>query len=123
MRTDLQRALWDVQNRLCEIRDPGPVDGTDRSSSLRQAIEHVQRERGLPVTGQLDAVTLRMIGFGSSESQRIAALVARTRVGTNPDAPPALNFNPLLVAGAVGAAGFLGFSLWMYMKKRGKGPF
>jgi hypothetical protein len=64
-----------------------------------------------------------MIGFSASEAQRIAALVARTRVGTNPDAPPALDFNPWLVAGGVAAAGFLGFSLWMYMKKIGKGPF
>lgn len=123
MRTEVQQALWDVQNRLCAIRDPGPIDGTDGASAFRQAIQHVQRERGLTITGQLDAVTLRMIGFSAAEAQRIASVVARTRVGTNPDAPPPLSFNPLLIAGGVAAAGFLGFSLWMYMKKTGKGPF
>jgi hypothetical protein len=118
MRTAVQQALWDVQDRLCATMDPGPVDGTDRSSALRTAIQRVQRERALPITGQLDAATLRMIGFSSAEAQRIEGVVARTRVGVTPDAPPALSISPWIVAGGIGAAGFLAFAFWQFWKRR-----
>jgi hypothetical protein len=118
MRTDTQRALWDVQARLCEIRDPGPVDGTARHSSFVGAIRHVQRERGLPITGMLDAVTLRTIGFSTAEAQQIAGLVARTSVGTMPDTPPSLSYNPMLILGGVGSAAFFAYATWRYMRRR-----
>lgn len=118
MRNESQRAIWDIQERLCsQGLDPGPVSGVV-TRTLVDRVRGVQRERGITVNGQVDAVTAQAIGFGASEAQRIAAAVARSGIGTSPDEPPPLAFNPWLFAAAAAAAGFLGFAYYQYAKAR-----
>lgn len=112
MRNDRQRAIWSIQDRLCQMGfDPGPVNGTTQSAMLLGAIHELQRRNQIP-EGPVDAATLVIMGLPPAFESTIAlTLIGRTGAAVVP-------VNVGVVAAAVGAAGFLGFAAWQYVKRR-----
>lgn len=108
------RATWTIQNKLCQIGiDPGPVDGTENNDRYRQAIREFQARRGLPVTGETDAVTLRAMGLENAQS--ISSSLLPDVIGDS--GMP--NILPFVMVGAFGLSGiFLTFALMKFKRSR-----
>jgi hypothetical protein len=118
LRNEAQRATWDIQDKLCQLRmDPGPVSGNPADRSLGAVIESFQRQRGLPTTGQVDAVTARAMGFSTADATRIASAVMRTSIGTEPGTETMARFSTPVVVASLGAAAFLAFATYSYVKR------
>jgi hypothetical protein len=112
MRNDRQIAIWSIQDRLCRMGfDPGPVDGTTRSPMLLSAIHQLQRQNQIP-EGPIDQATLLIMGL----PQGIESTVALTSIGRTGAAT--IPSSPGVIVAAIGAAGFLGYAIWQYAKKR-----
>lgn len=111
------RSVWTVQNKLCQLGiDPGPVDGTENSSHYRPAIRAFQTQRGLPVTGQPDVVTLSAMGLTNSQSLADAisgsSLLPGGGAGTT-------NLLPIMMIGAFGLSGvFLFYAVKKYKRSK-----
>lgn len=74
----------------------GPIDGRF-GPALRVALARLQRERGMPVTGRLDAATAARLGVAG-----ILAVPAPAEVATEPEAPlPGPSAGELLALGEV----------------------
>lgn len=111
MRNDRQMAVWSIQDRLCQMDfDPGPINGTTQSPMLLSAIHQLQRRNQIP-EGPIDAATLIIMAL----PQSIESTVALTSIGRTGAAVAQANVG--VIAAAVGAAGFLGFGVWQYMKR------
>lgn len=111
MRNEVQQAIWDIQDRLCQAGfNPGPVDGTTRSANLLNAIHDFQRQRQIP-EGPADAATLLEMGL----QPNLESIIALTAIGRTGASVTQANFG--VIAAAVGAAGFLGYAVWQYMKR------
>lgn len=118
LRNEAQRAIWDIQDRLCQLRiEPGPVSGNASQPGLASAVESFQRQRGLPTTGQVDAATARAMGFSTADAMRIASAIMRTPVGTAPGTETMARFSTPVVAASLGAAAFLAFATYSYVKR------
>jgi len=121
MQTDRERALWDVQNRLCELGlDPGPVSGRWGSPSFTPAVRAFQVNSRITATGTPDEVTLRAMGFSSLDVARMATLVgppASFTSGFRTGDSGALML-PLLIAGSLAAGGLLLFGVHKFTEKR-----
>lgn len=112
MRNDRQAAIWSIQDRLCRMGfDPGSVDGTTTNPMLLTAIHNLQRANRIP-EGPVDQATLIIMGLPTS----MESTIALTSIGRTGAAVAQSNVG--VIAAAVGAAGFLGYAVWQYMKKR-----
>jgi len=108
MASDSERALWDIQKRLCELGvDSGRVDGQPMSASLGPALRAYQARQGLPQTGRADPGTLRAMGFHAQRALEISGLATRTPAGRG---APGMGASWMLLLGFMGAAGLLYFA-------------
>jgi hypothetical protein len=120
MRTDRERAMWDVQNRLCERGlDPGPVNGQWGSPSFEPAVRAFQTNARITATGSLDPVTLRAMGFGALDVARMATLVGPPSPFTAGFQQPGASIvMPLLIVGSLAAGGILLYGVHKFTTRR-----
>jgi hypothetical protein len=109
------RSIWTVQNKLCQLGfDTGRVDGTENHPRYHQAIREFQSRRGIPVTGNPDAVTLQAMDLDNAQSLAAAiggsSLVPDVGVGTT-------NLLPFMMIGAFGLSGMFLFYAWKKYKR------
>ena len=115
-----ERAVWDVQNRLCTMMiDPGPLNGRTNSSWFAPAVRAFQYREGLPETGELTAATLRQLGFSdvtgmeaSIRGERLTPYEATRRTFQ----PGAFGWGPIIGISVASLA--LATGLYVYLTRR-----